>query len=39
MWRKCYNDNRPRGPIGNRPPITLSSFGDEPGQSPQPYVG
>lgn len=33
-WRRYYNEGRPHGAIGNKPPITLMNHGDAPGPSP-----
>jgi putative transposase len=33
-WRRYYNEDRPHGAIGNKPPITLVNPGDEPSPSP-----
>jgi putative transposase len=33
-WRRYYNEDRPHGAIGNKPPITLINPGDAPSPSP-----
>ena len=33
-WRRYYNEDRPHGAIGNKPPITLMNSGDAPSPSP-----
>ena len=33
-WRRYYNEDRPHGAIGNKPPITLMNPGDAPSPSP-----
>lgn len=33
-WRRYYNDDRPHGAIGNKPPIKLMNPGDAPSPSP-----
>ncbi|WP_442947374.1 integrase core domain-containing protein [Novosphingobium sp.] len=33
-WRRYYNEDRPQGAIGNKPPITLMKPGDAPTPSP-----
>jgi len=33
-WRRYYNEDRPHGTIGNKPPITLINPGGAPSQSP-----
>lgn len=33
-WRRHYNEDRPHGAIGNKPPITLMDPGDAPNPSP-----
>lgn len=38
-WRRYYNEDRPRGAIGNKSPITLMNPGDAPGTSPSPRPG
>lgn len=32
-WRRYYNEDRPHGAIGNKPPITLMNPGDAPSPS------
>jgi len=33
-WRRYYNEDRPYGAIGNKPPITLMNPGDAPSPPP-----
>lgn len=33
-WSRYYNEDRPHGAIGNKPPITLLNPGDAPSPSP-----